>query len=154
MCSCFFLAKHLYKKMQLQWTSEIETSPGANIINYEHFRVNYGTQWSREEKLTNYGIIHRCICFYCFTFAYVIIGNIGPWSLFLFSYIDVVELHCAELFDPKFCRHGPKSTTKKFELLFQDMKKVGNSLCDMNCAQRHPYEKLTPVFNMSGLQMV
>jgi hypothetical protein len=34
----------------------------------------------------NYGIIHRCISFYCYTFTYVIIDNIGPWSI-AFTYI-------------------------------------------------------------------
>ena len=38
---------------------EFHSWPGANIINYGHFHVNYGTQWSREEKITNYRIIHR-----------------------------------------------------------------------------------------------
>ena len=33
----------------------------------------------------NYEIIHRCICFYCYTFTYVIIDNIGPWLQSSFS---------------------------------------------------------------------
>jgi hypothetical protein len=66
-------------------------SPGTNIIKYGRFHVNYGTQWSCKEKITNYRIIHRCICFHCHTFTYAIIDNICPRRCWWLSY-------CKEIF--------------------------------------------------------
>jgi hypothetical protein len=43
----------------------------ANIINYGYFYVNYGTKWSREEKITNYGIIYRCTYMLLLLYIYV-----------------------------------------------------------------------------------
>ncbi len=41
-------------------------TPGANIINYELFAVNYDAQLSRDKIFTIYGIIHRYIYFLCY----------------------------------------------------------------------------------------
>jgi hypothetical protein len=58
--------------------SIVNEAPGANIINYELFYVNYDAQLLREEFMVNLRINSQIYMSLCYEIMSVNIDNIGP----------------------------------------------------------------------------